>query len=140
MDRSDVLQRIPFEASYTEKIENYNKYHNFYYDHSGGAVLSVNTTFWNNFDDEMDENGLCKFALMLSGLLFEIEHGEVDPDQAYGTAWDILDFETGNYDDLCTEEDLRLIRGDIAKAKEYFALHPEMLEGLEKGRAEAQSE
>ena len=48
---------------------------------------------------------------MVMGLLFEIEHGDVDPDLAYTAAWDIRDFETGNYDDLFTLEDLAGIKG-----------------------------
>ena len=47
------------------------------------------------------------------------------------TAWDIRDFETGNYDDLFTKEDLSEIKADVAKAKEYLLQHKELLEDIQ---------
>jgi len=76
----------------------------------------------------MDENGMEKFVAMICGMLFMIENGEVDADQAYGTNYDINDFETGEYDDLFTPEDLVLIKADIKIIKDYLNEHPELLE------------
>ena len=75
----------------------------------------------------MDENGMDKFVAMLVGMLFMIEHEDVESDQAFGTNWDINDFETGEYDDLFTDEDLDLIKADIKIIKEYLAAHPKLL-------------
>ena len=76
----------------------------------------------------MNQNGMDKFVAMLCGLLFEIEHHDVEPDMAYGTNYDINDFETGEYDDLFTPEDLQLIKADIRIIKSYLSKHPELLE------------
>ena len=56
---------------------------------------------------------------MICGMLFMIEHGEVDEPIAYNAAYDIADFETGEYDDLFTPEDLEMLKQDIQKVKEY---------------------
>ena len=75
----------------------------------------------------MNENGMNKFVAMLLGMLFMIQHDDVESDQAYGTNLDIQDFETGEYDDLFTPEDLALIRKDIEIIKAYLSQHPELL-------------
>ena len=36
--------------------------------------------------------------------------------------------ETGNYDDLFTETDLKLLKADIKVVKDYLSKHPELLE------------
>ena len=76
----------------------------------------------------MDENGMDKFVAMLSGMLFMIEHNDVESDQAFGTMWDINDFESGQYDDLFTAKDLTIIKADIKKIKDYLSEHQELLE------------
>lgn len=132
MDKHDKLQRIPIDAydesSYSEAkellYEDFNRYL------SAGCTVrqSVNGTYYYKFETYMDENGMDKFVAMLSGMLFMIEHNDVEPDQAYGTNYDINDFETGEYDDLFTPEDLELIKADIKIIKDYLARHPELLE------------
>ena len=37
-------------------------------------------------------------------------------------------FESGEYDDLFTPEDLVLLKKDIKKIKDYLSEHPELLE------------
>ncbi len=76
----------------------------------------------------MDENGMDKFVAMIAGMLFMMEHNDVEPAQAQGTLIDIQDFESGDYDDLFTPEDLILIKKDIKLIKDYIAEHPELLE------------
>ena len=87
----------------------------------------VNGHYYHGYDTSMDENGMDKFIAMLAGMLFMISHDDVEVDQAYGTNWDIKDFETGEYDDLFEAEDLVHIRNDIQIIKSYLALHPELL-------------
>ena len=87
----------------------------------------VNGLYYHHIDYLMDENGMDKFVAMLVGMLFMIEHNDVETDQAYGTNLDIMDFETGEYDDLFTIEDLALIHDDITIIKAYLSNHPELL-------------
>ena len=89
---------------------------------------SVNGHFYYGFDYSMDQNGMDKFVAMIAGMLFMMEHNDVEPDQAYGTNYDINVFESGEYDDLFTPEDLVLLKKDIKKIKDYLSEHPELLE------------
>lgn len=91
-------------------------------------VQCVNGHYYHGFDASMNENGMDKFVAMLCGMLFMIEHNDVEPDQAYGTNEDINDFETDEYDDLFTVEDLKLIKADIKIIKDYLSEHQELLE------------
>ncbi len=88
----------------------------------------VNGHYYHGIDHLMDENGMDKFVAMLAGMLFMIENNDVEPYQAYGTYYDIKDFETGDYDDLFTAEDLILIKNDISKIKAYIEKNPKLLE------------
>lgn len=136
MSQFDKLQRIPLDKDEYCKYEDAKKVNfdeiNLYYNTGlrygrPNAITSVNTFLEQNYY-YMDENGMEKFVAMISGMLFEIEHDEVEKDQAYGTNKDIQFFETGEYDDLFTPEDLELIRKDIKGIKDYLASHPELLE------------
>lgn len=71
---------------------------------------SVNGHYYHGFDYSMDQNGMDKFVAMIAGMLFMMEHNDVEPDQAYGTNYDINVFESGEYDDLFTPEDLVLLK------------------------------
>lgn len=132
MSKFDKLQRVPFEneegdIDYPEiKRSNFRFFNNFL--KRGCSVLqSVNGTYYYKFEDQMNQNGMRKLINMVHGMLFMIEHEDVEPDQAYGTLYDIRDFETGEYDDLFTKEDLRLLKEDIAIVKNYVWDHPELL-------------
>ena len=126
----DKLQRVPYDEDIDYgQIKEYNfmKFNGFF--ERGASVLqSVNGTYYYHLEDEMNQNGMEKLLNMVHGLLFMIEHGDVEKDQAYGTLYDIRDFETGEYDDLFTPEDLRLLKADIAAVKEYMHKHPELLD------------
>lgn len=89
---------------------------------------SVNGHYYYGFDYSMDQNCMDKFVAMIAGMLFMMEHNDVEPDQAYGTNYDINVFESGEYDDLFTPEDLALLKKDIKKIKDYLSEHPELLE------------
>ena len=133
MDIFDKLQRVPIEnedgyVTYEDiKRVTFRDFNSFF--RRGGTVLqSVNSTYYYKMEHEMNQNGMEKLIAMVHGMLFMMEHNDVEPDQAYGTMYDIRDFETGEYDDLFDEEDLRLLKADIKLVKDYVAKHPELLE------------
>lgn len=132
MDKHDVLQRIKMfdypNCGYTDVKELYNQGFNQYLEEGCTVWQSVNAYFYYALESYMNANGMDKFVAMILGMLFMMEHNDVEPDQAYGTNWDINDFETGHYDDLFTADDLKLIRADIKIIKDYLAEHPELLE------------
>ena len=132
MDKHDKLQRIPMydypECGYADVKNHYNRSFKQYIDEGCTVQQAVNGQYYFGIDYLMDENGMDKFVAMLAGMLFMIEHDDVESDQAFGTNWDINDFESGEYDDLFTTEDLRLIKADIKTIKDYLADHPELLE------------
>lgn len=76
----------------------------------------------------MEENGMDKLASVVHGMLFMMEHNEVDPEQACFSLSSIRDFETGEYDDLLTPGDLLALKADIRTVKEYVEKHPELLD------------
>lgn len=128
----DVLQRIPLKFSYSEIKEDafdyFERYERRMSPEDQARFSAVNTAYFYDFEPEMDANGVEKLILMIAGMLYEMEHDEVNADQAFGTNWDIEDFETGNYNDLLTPADLVLIREDIKKIKTYLSLHSELLD------------
>ena len=132
MDKHDKLQRIPMfdypDCGYADVKKMHFRCFNQFIDGDCTVLQAVNGHYYHGFDTTMDENGMDKFVAMLAGMLFMIEHDDVESDQAFGTNWDINDFETGEYDDLFTDEDLRLIKEDIRIIREYLAKHPELLE------------
>lgn len=142
MKKSDVLQRIKLsdypECDYIGAKDFYFSYFNRFLKQKCTIPQCVNGTYYYHFEEEMNENGMEKLCLMIAGMLFMMEHNEVKPDQAYGTKWDVLDFETGDYDDLFTPEDLKLIKADIKVINAYLATRPELIEGVEKERQLAQ--
>lgn len=125
------LKRIPMFDYPNCDYETYKNiiYRFFNEMHSEGCTVieAVNGTYYHKIDTTMDENGMDKFTAMLFGMLYMIENGEVEADQAYGTHYDIIDFETGEYDDLFTKEDLALIKRDIELIKHYIEKHPELI-------------
>lgn len=156
MKKSDILQKKIHDEDfdYRMAMEIQNDYLNdhlkFYdrinyrndeqrYQYSEKIIGAVN---WNMQENSyyMDMNGIDKFVIMLASMLFLIEHKVTYLDIAYGVKWDILDFETGNYDDLFSPEDLHLIKKDIKKINDYLEEHPELIEGLEEDRRKTQSE
>lgn len=132
MNKHDKLQRIAMfdyrDCGYQDVKELYFNSFNQFLEAGCTVRQAVNGHYYHGIDYLMDENGMDKFVAMLAGMLFMIEHDDVESDQAFGTNWDINDFETGEYDDLFTAEDLRLIKADIKKIKDYLAKHPELLE------------
>ena len=72
------------------------------------------------FEEEMEENGMDRLVLFVNAFLYAIEHGITHPDFTQEVEQYIKDFETGEYDDLFTKEDLSLIRADIETIKPYL--------------------
>ena len=133
MSRHDKLQRIPpdlyDECGYEETKEMFfDDFNKFINEVNCTAIQAVNSAYYHGCDTMMDENGMDKFIGMIAGMLFMMEYKDVEADQAYGTNYDINDFETGEYDDLFTPEDLKLIKADIKIIKDYLSKHPELLE------------
>ena len=131
MRKHDKLQKIPMfdypDCGHEDVKKFYYNSFNQFLDADCTVRQAVNGHYYHGIDYLMDENGMDKFVAMLTGMLFMIEHDEVEPDQAFGTNWDINDFETGEYDDLFTDEDLKLIKADITRIKDYLSKHPELL-------------
>lgn len=126
-----TLKKIPMfdypNCGYADVKDLYFKSFNQYLAEECTVREAVNGHYYHGIDYLMDENGMDKFVAMISGMLFMMEHNDVEADQAYGTNLDIRDFETGNYDYLFTEEDLVLIKADVKKIKDYLVNHPELL-------------
>lgn len=125
------LKRIPTydypNCDYETIKKMYYRTFNQYLKEGCTIAQCVNGLYYHHIDYLMDENGMDKFVAMILGMLFMIQHNDVEPDQAYGTNLDIQDFETGEYDDLFTSEDLTLIRKDIEVIKTYLAQNPQLI-------------
>ena len=100
---------------------------NEYFDNGASVRGAVNSTFVQAVDYEMDENGMAKAVHIIAGMLFEMEHQEVDRQHAYEAYMDVQDLQTGKYDYLIPAEDLPLLKRDIAKIDQYLKEHPELV-------------
>lgn len=80
------------------------------------------------FPEDFDEEGMDKFIILVSGMLWAIEHGGVEDDDPKDLAYNVWlaleDFSTGSYDDLFTPEDLVLVKQDVKTLYDYFDEHP----------------
>lgn len=89
---------------------------------------TVRGTLMTFYPEDFDEEGMDKFIMLVSGMLWAIEHGGIaddDPeDLAYNVWLALKDFSTGNYDDLFTPEDLILVKQDVKTLYNYFDKHP----------------
>ena len=129
----DKLQRVSIQneygdITYADVKKNIVRYFNEFLRRGCTILQCVNGTYYYMLERYMNQNGMRKLIAMVHGMLFMIEHNDVEKDQAYGTMYDIRDFETGEYDDLFSEEDLRQLKADIQIVKDYVAKHPELLE------------
>ena len=132
MGKFDKLQRVPIVnedglVTYAAIKKTTFRYFNEFLDTGCTILQCVNGTYYYKFEEEMDMNGMDKLIAMVHGMLFMMEHDDVEPDQAYSTMLDIRDFETGEYDDLFNEKDLIALKKDIQIVKEYLEKHPELL-------------
>ena len=86
-----------------------------------------------------EDNYLDKFIFLIACMLFMMDHDTMDEEIAFEVKWDIMDFETGNYDDMFTPEELVYLKADIRKINAYLDEHPHLIEGVAEARAKAQS-
>lgn len=138
----DHLQHIPLEG-YAMAGDDYYDYEDAkdsrmrYFGerlHSTGTPINAVCKAFNDFDYDIQPNGMEKFVLMVVGMIFQMKHDDIDPVLAETVAIDIGDFDTGNYDGLFPEEDLKLIKADIEEIRSYLKTHPELLTGLSEYR------
>lgn len=119
------LKKIPLldypDAGYSDAKEMHFQSFNQFLAEGCTVRQAVNGHYYYGYSLGMNENGMGKFVAMLAGMLFMIQHNDIEDDQAYGINLDIQDFETGEYDDLFTAEDLVLIREDITTIKKYLS-------------------
>lgn len=125
------LQPIPLDEYEDCKYPDCKSMHlhrcEFFLEHGATIHQCVINTL-EEYEYDMNQNGMEKFVAVISGMLFGIKHNDVVPDVAYGVNCDIKYFETGKYDHLFTKEDLKLIKDDIKCIKEYLDKHPKLLE------------
>lgn len=140
MDKSHVLQQIPYdqEFTYTEMKECYLEELN--RKKQEASIAGCVNWLMEDYSQSMNANGMEKFVIMLVSMLFMMENENVDPDTAYGVKWDILDFETGDYDHLFCVEDLAHIKEDVKSINRYFGEHPKLIEGVAENREKARTE
>lgn len=139
MDKSDVLQKIPCDREFA-----YSEAKEYYLEdlmHRKKETSAIGCVNWlmEDFYQIMCANGMEKFVIVLVSMLFLIDNKSVDADTAYGAKWDILDFETGEYDSLFSPEDLILIRRDIEIINRFLDANPQMIEGVVEERARTQA-
>lgn len=127
MDDRYILKRIPYdqEFNYEEtkgSIEDsFNKYLN-----QGNTISKcIHGAFYLDWDTDMDENGMSKFVYIIAGMLFMMEHNAIDEDVIITAVHDIEVFENGDYEDLFTPEDLKLLKDDIEIVKKWLNEHKE---------------
>lgn len=118
------LQRIPLSFPYVEhKDFIIDRFKAFFVDES--CVPSVRYCLAEFVDDEMEANGMEKAVNVISAALFILKNNETDVVLFYEAYCDILDLDTGKYDDLFAKDDLSLLKADIAILKDFFAKHSE---------------
>ena len=82
------------------------------------------------YAEDFDEEGMDKLVMLVSGMLWSIEHDALpddDPESlAYNTWFAIEDFSTGNYDDLFLPDDLVMLKKDVQTLYDYFEAHPSL--------------
>lgn len=133
-----MLKPIKCDCYEEETYESLKKYYCTHFEHHKSfdsskvakcvTTWSVVSAIFRFFTDELDECGMDRFVLLLSGMLWAIENGgitEDDPDNLAYNAWFTLnEFKSGEFDDLFTPEDLMLIKKDLEMVFAYYDEHP----------------
>ncbi len=128
----EYLKRIPMEASYDEHKDAVMSFFNDYLDDN--PVDAINFVIFEWLDDEMNEYGMTKAVNIILSALFLKEHNTWDIPICYEAYYDILDLETGEFDDLFAEEDIEQFKADIGIVKEYISKHPDFVKKVEEDR------
>ena len=123
-DDGDNYEKV--KAFYTD---NYNRVYRVN-NQAEAPDKTVKKTIMTFHAEDFDEETMDKLIMLISGMLWAIEHGGIaddDPkDLAYNVWLAIKDFSTGDYDDLFTPEDLALVKQDIRTLLDYFDAHPSL--------------
>lgn len=129
MEECEVFKKIPFSLSYNWLKEDFRKHTDAIISNEKGRtpVIGVNASLAMFYDDMIDENGMDRVAVIVIAFIYEMERNDIDPDLAYAVNWHIEDFEAGDHDDLFTTDDLKLLKADIKRIKDYLAKHPELI-------------
>lgn len=125
----EVFKKIPFSLNYDWLKEDFRKHTDAIISNEEGRtpVIGVNGSLAMFYDDMIDENGMDRLVVIVIAFMYEMEHHDIDPDLAYAVNWHIEDFEKGDYESLFEYEDLKLLKNDISKIKNYLKEHPEMI-------------
>ena len=70
--------------------------------------------------DEIDENGMDKFYILLASILWEIENDEVEEADCMFALPTFVDFYTGKYDYLVAKNELVKVKQDFDKVYGYL--------------------
>ena len=132
MDEYEVFQHIPFSTDSSEynwlKEDFFKQTDRIISNEKGRTpIIGVNGALATFYDDMIEENGMDRVVIMVIAFIYVMEHDDVNSDLAYAVNWHIEDFENGDYESLFEKEDLRLLKEDIARIKEYLKKHPEMI-------------
>lgn len=122
------LQRIPLPFPYLEHKEALLQYFDECIDDVDSCSEAINHVIFNMVDDEMNENGMAKAVNNIVSVLYLINHNVLDDVICYEAHFDIMDIETGNYNDMFTPKDLELLKNDIKIVNDFFIKHPELIE------------
>ena len=130
MDEYEVFGNIPFSLSYNWLKEDFREHTDALISNEIGRtpVMGVNGSLAMFYDDMIEENGMDRLVVIVIAFIYELEHNDIDPDLAYAVNWHIEDFENGDYEALFEPEDLKLLKADISRVKEYLKEHPEMIQ------------
>ena len=132
MDEYEVFQHIPFSTDSSEynwlKEDFFKQTDRIISNEKGRTpIIGVNGALATFYDDMIEENGMDRVVIMVIAFIYVMEHDDVNSDLAYAVNWHIEDFENGDYESLFEKEDLRLLKEDIARIKEYLKKHTEMI-------------
>ncbi|MBQ7523389.1 MAG: hypothetical protein IJT07_02585 [Oscillospiraceae bacterium] len=128
-----MLKRIPIscypdEETYDSTMQYFKERYERMCDHGIEPERAVIATIGVYFMEDFDEEGMDKLVMLISGMLWSIEHHALpdnDPTSlAYNAWYALLDFATGKYDELFTKEDLPKIKKDVQFLMDYFDQHP----------------
>lgn len=119
-DAMEHLQKIRSEGPYTDCKE-YTFYTlNAYLKYNNNVKIVTNHFYVADENETMLQFGMEKFYLILSGMLWQMEKGEVDPELAYEASLDLEDFNTGEYDYLIPENEIDLVKQDAKIVYDYI--------------------
>lgn len=93
------LKRIPIDPliGYEGYRDGLQDWCDRYYTDYATPIQRVNNEFEDTEYECIHESGMEKFITLLAGLLYEINHNDIDPDLVHEVAWNMADFETGSF-------------------------------------------